>query len=736
MRAKPTFSAFLAIALGLATLTSKAVEPTLAPAGFTGLGVTPNARLLGWGQAGFVYDNSLPGIAASPSGHNFVGGFGLLPNMEATLRLATSDIHSNCFTGCGAARDLSAAGKVAIGIDAANRFHVGAGVVDVGGGATYFRSMYGVLTYHEGPLEASAGLARRSGAGIAGSKSPLHGVFGSAAWQPLPWVRGHVEYTDSNVWAGVRLFAPQQWLPEGWSAYVGSNHRLTETNLTKRSWITAGMSIPLYKVPSLPGQSKGPLPPLAGSQERLPAYEARTPSIPVESGPATAASQARPALPQAAPLEDRHLHELVAALHAKGFEDISVGRMPDRSIAVRANNATYNWNSADALGVALGTVARTLAPTRAGYRLVMTQRQIPLVAVTGQADCLLQWIQNTDPSCTAGELSTPGTGPLEMLHQDAAWAVRNAHRSRETLRVSLAPVLRTTIGTEFGAYDYSIGANIGFALPLWDGATVEYRHNVALAKSEDFEATRVFGNRRVRSGVERLAVVQTVRLPVEQWFPPRNPADVSRLGLGAITAQASVGRFGMDYDGVHGMLRWEPGQGLHRLTAQAGWFNNHEFGNARDQFGPKTAKPLLASYRYAVMPTRTYLEATAGQFMNNDRGFQLGMRQWFSDVAVSAYYKRTQFGDSPARNLLGVELSLPLGPRKDMSPGRLVQVTGTPRFAHSVETSFREDVAGNPLRIGHGLLPPTPSLDATFNSDRAGLTYFEDNTRRIRDAAR
>jgi hypothetical protein len=64
-----------------------------------------------------------------------------------------------------------------------------------------------------------------------------------------------------------------------------------------------------------------------------------------------------------------------------------------------------------------------------------------------------------------------------------------------------------------------------------------------------------------------------------------------------------------------------------------------------------------------------------------------------------------------------------------------VQVTGTPRFSHAVETTVRE-TGGNALRLGMGVLPPAPSLDETFNSDRSGLVYFEDNIRRIRDAAR
>ena len=36
----------------------------------------------------------------------------------------------------------------------------------------------------------------------------------------------------------------------------------------------------------------------------------------------------------------------------------------------------------------------------------------------------------------------------------------------------------TTVGTELATFDASIGLNAGFSLPVWDGATLEYRHNV------------------------------------------------------------------------------------------------------------------------------------------------------------------------------------------------------------------------------------------------------------------
>jgi hypothetical protein len=268
-------SAELAAVTAVITLTSAAAAAqvtTLTQAGYTGLEITPNAHLIDWGRFEATYDHQLPGVVRDPTGNNYVLGFGLLPNLEISGRLATNSLGCNLFveSGCGI-RDLSASAKVGIGLDAAHRYSIAAGVTDVGGAATNFRTLYGVLTLDQGPFQASAGIAKRSASRPAVSMSPLHGPFASAAWQPMPWIRGQLEYTDGNAWAGVRVFAPKEWLPEGWSAYIGSNHRLTSTKLTQTSWLTAGLSIPLYKVPSLPGSGpKAALPELAATQKPLP----------------------------------------------------------------------------------------------------------------------------------------------------------------------------------------------------------------------------------------------------------------------------------------------------------------------------------------------------------------------------------------------------------------------------------------------------------------------------------
>jgi hypothetical protein len=155
---------------------------TLTQAGYTGLGVTPNARLIEWGRAEATYDSQLPGFVRDPAGHNYVLGFGLLPNLEIAGRLAASTLQGDCFAESCGIRDLSASGKLGIGLDTGHRFRIAAGVSDFGGAATNFRTTYGVLTYDEGPIEISGGVAKRAATRPSISKSPLNGPFAAVAW--------------------------------------------------------------------------------------------------------------------------------------------------------------------------------------------------------------------------------------------------------------------------------------------------------------------------------------------------------------------------------------------------------------------------------------------------------------------------------------------------------------------------------------------------------------------------
>lgn len=727
--------------------------PGLSAAGYSGLAVTPDARLLRWGTMGLAYDNAVlgatPGSRHGTDGHNLVAGFGLLPNLEITGRVASSTLDENCYvTNCGV-RDLSFNFKAGLALDKAGQWKVAGGITDLGGAATLFRSYYGVLSYTDGKLpfgefDASAGWARRDQARANRPAAPLDGPFASAAYRPWSWLQGSVEYVDGGSWAGARLYAPSSWLPEGWSAHLGANVRLHGDDRTPRNWFSVGLTVPLYKVPTV-----RPAPTSTGAPGALVA-----PAAPDPAAPSPNAREFSPAgLPPSAPLQavaqslaapssqdvqagarsidDERLSRLADALVAKGFEDVDVGRLANGAVAVRINNATYNVNTADALGVALGVVARELATDRADYRLVLTQRQLAVVGASGRADCLAQWIVRETPSCTAVGLHAPGQDEVDALVAGAAWAVEGRAPSWHTARVSVQPVLRSALATEYGAFDYSLGLRATLQQPLWSGAYAEVSHIAPMAESDDYRDGGVFARSRIENDTDRILVHQSLRLPLERLFADREAA--SRRGASALTAHVAAGRFDSNYRGLFGELRWEPGAGDHRLALEGGRFERTTY---YDQVLPIDTRSLLGSYRYAYRPTNTYFEASAGQFMYGDVGVRLGVKQWFHDVAVSMYWRRSKFDWANAsRDVAGIEISIPFTPRKDMSPTHHIQVTGVPRWSYAVETVVGEGRNSVGVGVAQGVRPNAATLDATFNSDRAGLAYFQANLPRIRSAA-
>ena len=182
---------------------------------------------------------------------------------------------------------------------------------------------------------------------------------------------------------------------------------------------------------------------------------------------------------------------------------------------------------------------------------------------------------------------------VHRLWEAADKAIRDLQPSWKTVRLALMPVLRTVVASEVGVLDYSAGLNVGAAWPLWDGAVAEWRVQKEVVRSEDFERTGIFGLRRIRGGTERLAITQSMRLPVERWLAPGDDLKARHWGLAAVTAQATVGRVGGHFDGVHGAMRWEPGEGRHRvehvrraLRSRADLRAGRQRGGARRLEGP------------------------------------------------------------------------------------------------------------------------------------------------------
>jgi hypothetical protein len=775
---------------------SGASTDVLSPGGYTGGALTPSARTMPYGTLGLRYDPQLVGVAPRTEGHNYVLGVGLLPYVEAVGRLAAHDLHCNLYVpgACddrGWLRDLSMSFKVAVPLDAAQRFSIAAGATDVGGAATNFRSYYGVLGWRQGAFDASIGYGRGDA-----RYAVIDGVFGRLAVRVLPTLELAAERVPDATLLSARAFLPAGWMPDRWQAYADANRRLGDSPVTAPSWLGVGVAIPLDfrgHGPSIDAQRRAaevaprPLLDPWGQDPRTPrdapasgrhgagspAPGAPGPAASVASAPAvgavgavgaggsvataptaiataataaTATGTATPSsvrgpsaidrvasgassstvpggaptaaaavTPRVSPASLARIHRVLADA---GVEDVAVGEQ-DRAdggtvVVVRADNGAWRWSDLDAMGVVLGRVVRVLPDDNPRIRVVIGRRGVPTLSVEGTARCIEAALRTDGAECPADarpSVSASGEAAFDGALRDVRWAHRGGNPSWGRVRVGIAPGLRTAVATEYGVWDYSLAAEVNVEVPLWRGASIDARRTFPIANSGDFDDGRVYAPDRHRTVTDRVLLHQT--LPIAN----------------GLSARAAVGRVFDDWRGGLGEVRWQPGDGTHRLGATIGRFVNG--GSLRDGF---TSEPALASYRYLVAPLDWAIELTAGRFFLNDTGWSVASRHWFGDVAVTASLRSTTHPNAPqAEHFAGLQIEFPLTPRRSPSM-RWLQLQGADRWSYGIETVVGGEF--NRLTGGHGIVPPvTNGLDAVHDADRSVGAFASRGWARIREAA-
>jgi hypothetical protein len=766
----------LAAAQASSSAPSAAVTSTeaLTSAGFSGGTLTPSARTLPYGTLGLRYDPQLIGVKGRTDGHNAVLGVGLLPYVEVAGRIAAHDLHCNLYLpgdcdGRGWLRDLSASFKAAVPLDAQHRFSVAAGAVDVGGAATNFRTYYGVLGWREGAFDLSVGYGRSDA-----RYGVLTGAFGRMSIRLHESLEVSAERVPAGTWLSARAFAPAAWLPDRWQVYADINHRLGESAVTKPTWFGIGVGIPIdargFGASSDPKRAgtAGVVQPLFGAaavtadaaapprsdppRSASPAGSVATPVAPVAPAtpatPVTPVTPVTPATPAAAgapavaatgapdiersgvsaaanpgprpsaPVDVSALLQLQRALADAGVVDVRVGEQSGPgdapTLVVRADNGAWRWSDLDAMGIVLARVVRVLSDQDRRLRVVIGRRGVPTLAVEGSVACIAASLRAAETECSAADkarLVASGEPAFAEMLREVRWLDGSGNPSWGRTRIAVAPGLRTGVATEYGVWDYSLAAEVDVEVSLWRGASIDARRTFPISHSADFNDRAVFGPDRHRPITDRVLVHQTVAL------------------ANGLAARAAYGRIYDDWRGGLGEVRWQPGDGTHRVGAMVGEFRNG--GTLRKGF---TAEPALVSYRYFVAPLDWSVEVTAGRFFLNDTGWSIASRHWFGDVAVVASVRETRHPNAPAgERFAGLQFELPLTPRRALDR-RWVQLQGADRWSYGLETLVGN--SHNRITGGHGIVPPvTNSLDTVYDADRAYGAFASRNWARIRDAA-
>ncbi|PUE08595.1 hypothetical protein B9Z51_06470 [Limnohabitans sp. T6-5] len=707
--------------------------------GVAGLTVLPMATIP-TGSLVYQYQNRVMD-ADRQEGLNHSLAVGLTSFAELGLRTADTSIKRNGYDGGGGIRDLSASAKLqfnnVLGLKD-SPWKLAAGVTDYGGAATLFRSTYGVLTYDQRDWASSLGYAKAQ----KNLNNPIHGVFGSAAFQATPWLRLRVESNQERSWAGLTL-SNESWLakinaPVGASVFLNVDQQVRglATAEGRKPWLGVGVNLPLdwsmgrqsppsrqAQAASMPQQQAFqamPTAPAVASAETMSAEKV------LEQSPvATVAPQLSDAASSPAPTTDsRHaaMDRLSQALAEHGFEGIDVGQSGN-TLVVKVSDFVYEHSLLDGAGVALGLLSQ-LAGEFDNYRLVQARWGTPSVGFNGQLACLAQWLKALP--CPADEAVQPVFRDLDEALVGVDWRVRDHAPYRYKLRVKLNPIYNYYWATEYSLLDYSVGLNINPFIHLWDGGALEFSRSAHMTSSKEFQPGGNLSYSRIPDTNRRVLLHHMQKL---------NHGLSLRMSVGELM-QGNVrgGQTEARWDSLNG--EWATGLNL-----------SHWQAPKNSTYLP-TGGTKLAFARYAPTGTDWSLEVSGGEYWFKDKGFSATSSHWFGDTKFSYFVRHSVpperfWPGKQSITVAGMELTFPLTPRRAMNADSGWQIKGTPRLGLSLLSPINRETEnwlaysnGAPIYQKAWVEPAIPNYASAvlLDSDRANASYFSGKLERLRYA--
>jgi hypothetical protein len=686
----------------------------LAPSGYTGALNTPTADVLDTGHAQMALTNNNPEKTRPHPGVGGFGslnlGFGVLPGLELVGRLAfEGDLQCNMYLGdCRSSmRDLSVGGKYQLPLPFELPFktRLAVGVTDVGGAATNFRQSYGVASSRIGFTDLSLGYSR-----AASPDALMRGTFGSAVVHLRDDFQLVLEHDTRQARAGARYqLALTEQTRLLLSASTQRQAQGSEASSQQRTQFGVALNFALEKAAQRSSQPPPSAMAAPGTQTLPPAAAA----LPQNSPPPTGGVSGVGAV---APEPQLRADRLAAELRALGFTNIRVGlKALDTSSTgesqawwVIAEPLSWRKSQAQALGKVLGAWLKQPGHAADSLTLALSYLQQPATAVfAARRDCLQAFGLGQDRCGASQALQVLSNTQLPGVEQ-VQWLVDGSNTDRLHPRLAFGPAMRYTVGTEYGLFDYALGLDTGWEIPLAKGLVWQGYHTTPLSNSTDFEPGKIFANSQLRRQVQT-SVLTYVAQPLPRLW-----------------VQGSAGKLTPIDSGVQLDAHWFSENGRLRVSGLAGRYPRNEH---------YVFKPQLAQLRYSVLPGRWFVEATAGQFFLHDQGFKLASNHWFDDYRLSFYLRQSASPGGyrmPKTRFAGISVSIPFGPRESAQIGPL-NLRTRDQWSLGLETKIGED--DNYLTGGYGLIPQLRhGLADVTDFDRAGPAGLWAQRQRIRAA--
>ena len=659
-----------------------------AQTGFTGYLRTPDARVInnesvrlsiGWEDQ--VNQNTSYSTGAH---HTLMLGVGLFSGLELVAQNTYKNFDGEAGYNAGnGGSDLSFSAKLNSQLLLPeNPLQFAVGVQDYGThSATYHNNYYLVGQWTLDPVDFSVGYGRGDEKNQMGMDY-LEGPFAGGRWEVNPYVDLMADYDGIGMNGGIRLTMPDSWLPDGWELNATWQGFSNSATLDRdNAWFSIGLKVDLGHKTSKIDETYAYEP--FRRNDLIPTPAARPESGEIDSSTPT----------DLLVLEEKEvgydLNQVLSQLDQLGLENLRVGRI-GRIPLITFENNVYLRNEMTALGSAVGVISQHI---KGWYYLVAQSKQIPILVLKIHGSALLDsHRQSVRPSMRY--IQYIRQAPVKLMEQ-VMWQTEKRANSRYIPRFNLSVAQQSTLGTEWGVFDYSTALATNAVFDLWPGAALDVRHLYPLAHSDDAD----FSGHPVdpyRNTVDRALLHQAVPLTKN------------------IFSQFSIGKVMDDYVAMINESRWQSDTGQHRLSFLGGIFD--PMVDAND-----SQETALGYYRYYFPDARHGIELSGGSYLNGDEGYGIRTLHWFGNTQINLEFK-----DNGDQIYAGMYFSFPLALSHSMRPDYF-QLTGVDQW----RWGYRTQINGTQNLINNGaFVEPRLQHDLErvyFNRDRLSLQYFYAN---------
>jgi hypothetical protein len=410
--------------------------------------------------------------------------------------------------------------------------------------------------------------------------------------------------------------------------------------------------------------------------------------------------------PDAATIAER-LPMIQQKLIEMGLENVAVGSYRNY-LVVEYENHRYNQNESDALGVVLGIAARYAPHNFTRILAVIKKADMPLGQVSVDRASYARFLRDGSNDASVRATLVMTTRPT-YAHDDVQWSSAKEGPHGLT-RIKITPATSYVFGTEYGKFDYALGANIQGFVPLWKGAELYASFIEPLINSHNVDDRRVFSDIQLRRGLATLALNQIM-------WAGNNVMNV-----------ASVGKFGFHYLGIEDETTFfvPTRPDIVRLRVAYLRPSNSQAIKTDPLF---TEKNAVLTYRWVQPDWNMWIEGGVARYVGGDKGEIVNLVKWFDDVSVTV-----NLTHSSLATFAGVSLGFPLTPRQGMKPG-ITSLSGSESYYANLQTRIR----------GTNFLNTTGAQNISFdystqqillNEGRFSEEYFKTQLYRMRDAYR